>query len=203
MPAVIKLTCPGCGAPVDTGEKNCKYCDRPIMITSFASARDLTLPILKKYTASCQNALKIDEKNEEILFSMGMAFLRLKLYDKAKDIFEKLIDINCTNADNYFYAAISTLGGKKPFTLSRKTVDKACEYLDAAIAINENAAYLFLLAYIKYDYFFRKKFRTDPAYEQILARANEVGLSAYDKDQIAEIIGIELPEILTQGDSHG
>lgn len=196
MPSVVELTCPGCGAPVDTSVSNCKYCDRPIMITSFSSAADLTAPILKKYVTSCQAALKGDVNNSDVLFSMGMAFLKLKLYDKARETFEKLVDIDCTNADYYFYAAISTLGGKKPFTLSRPLIDKACEYLDAALAINENSAYLYLLAYIKYDYFSRKKFKTDPTYDRIIDRANQLGLSAFDKEQIAQIMGLDLPEQL-------
>ena len=40
---VINITCPGCGAPVDTSAKNCKVCGRPVVITTFNNIYLLTI----------------------------------------------------------------------------------------------------------------------------------------------------------------
>ena len=41
---VIDMKCPGCGAPTSTGETTCKYCHRPVIISTFNSVYSMPLP---------------------------------------------------------------------------------------------------------------------------------------------------------------
>lgn len=40
---VIDMKCPGCGAPTSTGETTCKYCHRPVIISTFNSVYSMPL----------------------------------------------------------------------------------------------------------------------------------------------------------------
>lgn len=42
---VIDMKCPGCGAPTSTGETTCKYCHRPVIISTFNSV--YSMPLIK------------------------------------------------------------------------------------------------------------------------------------------------------------
>lgn len=46
---IIDLKCPGCGNPVSSRDKVCIYCGNPVMITSFHSVADMSMPLLNKY----------------------------------------------------------------------------------------------------------------------------------------------------------
>lgn len=200
MPKVIEVTCPGCGAPVDTSTQNCKYCGRPVVISSMSSLAGFDTAALKKYAAEYQKINASNPDNPDIGISLALLFLKLRLFDKAKKYFDLLIEGNPENPELYFYSAISHLSGKKPFLLTRKDIDAICDLLEAANAIEEKSTYHFLLAYVKYDYFFRKKFNIDEPYAGNLERAKELGLSTLDVDQIMELIGQDCPQPLEMGE---
>ena len=133
-------------------------------------------------------------KNSIILF--GICYLKLKIYDKAQAAFEKAIEDNFDNSEAFFYAAICLLQGKKAFLHQRPTIDKILEYINAALMIEPKGIYYYFLAYIKYDYFARKYFKTSPTYGEALAMATDAGLSAFDVEQLYGILGVTRPECL-------
>lgn len=193
---VVDLRCPGCGATVTTGENLCKYCQRPIVISTFNSVCNMELSEVNKYANTYRQAL-VDNPNDFILNnSIGMCYLKLKLYDKAIDSFEIAIKDNFDNSELYFYAAISLLKGKKAFLTLRPEIDKIETYINTAIMIEPKGIYYYLLAYIKYDYFFRKHFRTTPTYQDALQLAIDTGVSAYDIEQFWSILGVQMPQPL-------
>ena len=54
---VIDMKCPGCGAPTSTGETTCKYCHRPVIISTFNSVYSMPLPEVNKYAGAYRKAL--------------------------------------------------------------------------------------------------------------------------------------------------
>ena len=46
---VIDMKCPGCGAPTSTGETTCKFCHRPVVISTFNSVYSMPMPEVNKY----------------------------------------------------------------------------------------------------------------------------------------------------------
>lgn len=193
---VIELNCPGCGARVSTGQQECEWCHKPIIISTFNSVYSMPMPEVNKYAGTYRKALVENPDNVALNKSIAMCYLKLKMYDKALSAFEKAIEDNFDDSEVYFYAAICLLNGKKAFLTQRPTIDKILEYINAALMIEPKGIYYYYLAYIKYDYFERKHFRTSPNFAEALQTAQTAGLSAYDIEQLYSILNVPRPECL-------
>ena len=193
---VIEINCPGCGARVTTSQKECEWCHKPIIISTFNSVYSMPMPEVNKFAGAYRQALAENPDNQELNNSVAMCYLKLKLYDKALPAFEKAMEDNFDNSETFFYAAICLLQGKKAFLHQRPTIDKILEYINAALMIEPRGIYYYFLAYIKYDYFARKSFVTSPTYIDYLQEALTVGVSEYDTIQLYNILGVNRPECL-------
>lgn len=192
---VIDMKCPGCGAPTSTGETTCKYCHRPVVITTFNSVYGMTMPEANKYAAAYRNALAQNPDNMELNSSIAMCYLKLKMFEKAQSAFEKAVEDNFDNSETFFYAAVCLLKGKKAFLAQRADIDKAVEYINAALMIEPRGIYYFFLAYIKYDYFERKYLNTSPNYRECVQQSVTMGTSEYDKKMLFDILGVTCPNL--------
>ena len=197
MEQILNLNCPSCGAPVSTSQKQCVYCSRPIVITSFSSIQTMLPLELNKYTSTYRKELTENPDNRELNMSIAFCYLKLKLYDKAIPTFEKAIEDNFDNSETFFYAAISLLKGNKAFLAPRADIDKIIEYLNAAIMIEPRGIYHYFLAYVKYDYFERKYLNIKPDWKETLQTAIQVGFSSADVVQLFEVLQVEIPECLS------
>ena len=156
----------------------------------------MPMPEVNKFAGAYRKALAENPDNQELNNSLAMCYLKLKLYDKALPAFEKAMEDNFDNSETFFYAAICLLQGKKPFLLQRPIIDKIQEYINAAIMIEPRGIYYYFLAYIKFDYFSRKFFKTSPTYQEALAMAQQQGYSPLDAEQLFEILGVDKPDCL-------
>ena len=194
---VIDLNCPGCGGGVSTGQKQCDFCGRPIVITSFSDIQSFSSLDLNKYANNYRKALTDNPNNDALNMSVGICYLKLKLYDKALSAFEKAIEDNFDNSETFFYAAVSLLKGKKAFLALRTDIDKIQEYLNTAITIEPRGIYHYFLAYIKQDYFDRKYLNITPNWKETLQIAIQTGLPAADITQFSEMLQVEMPDCLS------
>ncbi len=192
---VENLTCPGCGFPVKIGDKQCPA-GHPLNISTFNSVSSMDLPMVSRYARYYEKELSGNPDDMQTNYSLGLCYLKLKLYDKALGAFEKAIEDNFDNSETYFYAAICLLQGKKAFLQQRPTIDKIMEYINAALMIEPKGIYYYFMAYIKYDYFSRKFLKTSPTYQEAMAQAVAVGLSDYDVVQLYGILNVEKPSVL-------
>lgn len=190
---IVTINCPGCGAAVTTGQKECEWCHQPIIISTFNSVYSMPMPQVNKYAQTYRKALSENPDNIELNNSIAMCYLKLKLYDKALSAFELAIKENFDNSETFFYAAVCLLKGKKPFLAMRSEIDKIEEYINAALMIEPRGIYYYFLAYIKYDYFNRKFFKTSPTYQEALFMANQAGYSSFDSEQLFAILGVDRP----------
>lgn len=193
---VIELECPGCGVPITTSTQTCPQCFRPIIISTFNSVSSMSPLEINKRASAYRKAMVGNPNNKDLNMSIAFCYLKLKLYDKALPCFEKAIEDNFDNSEVYFYAAITLLKGKKAFVTSRADINKAEEYLNAAIMIEPKGIYYYFLAYIKYDYFNRKYLNTTPTYQVALKAAKDIGLSQTDVQQLYEILSVDKPSCL-------
>lgn len=193
---VIELNCPGCGARVSTGQQECEWCHKPIVISTFNSVYSMPMPEVNKYAGAYKKALGENPNNNELNKSVAMCYLKLKLYDKALVAFETAIEDDFDDSETYFYAATCLLNGKKAFMAQRDNINKCIEYINAANMIEPRGIYYYFLAYIKYDFFERKYLNTTPNYEECLDMANEYGVSEYDINMLFDILGVEKPSVL-------
>jgi tetratricopeptide (TPR) repeat protein len=191
---ISNLACPSCGASVEMKAKTCGFCRQPVIISTFNNVQGMSLSDLNKYANSYSNSLKENPRSPEINGSLGMCYLKLGLYDSAIKAFTKAIENDINNSEIYFYAAISLLNGKKAFLTQRPAIDQIEQYVNAATALEPRGIYFYFLAYIKYDYFFRKKFNTVPSYGDCLETTVEVGISENDKMQLFDILKVSKPE---------
>jgi len=192
---VINLNCPGCGTPIDTNQKQCNVCRRPIVITSFYDIQSFSTFDLNKYLAQNSDSLGNNPNNDALNMSQAMCKLKLKLYDDAFPLF-KIAQNSFTNSEPFFYAAVSLLKGQKAFLATRPDIDKILKNLNAAIDIEPKGIYYYFLAYIKYDYFARKSFKITPNWEETLQIAAQIGLLQEDVTQLFEMLQVEIPKCL-------
>jgi tetratricopeptide (TPR) repeat protein len=192
--AVIK--CPNCGELGQTIGELCKACDNPVTISEFKTLAAMPMPQVNKYITSYKEQLSENPNDHLLNGSLAMCFLKLKLYDKALPCFEKAIEENFADSTPYFYAAVCLLKGKKAFVAMRPEIDKIEEYLQAAMTIEPKPIYCYFQAYIKYDYYSRKFFKTSPAWQEALAAAQEAGVSDLDIELLYQILGVERPNCL-------
>lgn len=190
---VENLKCPNCGAALAIDNKICKYCHNPVTITSFHSIADMPAPKVNKYASLSKKKLEDDPENQELNFSLGTCYLKLKLYDKALAAFEIAMEDNFDNSETFFCAAMCLLQGKKPFLHNRQTINKIQEYINAALMIEERGIYYYFLAYIKKDYFERKYLNVSPNFAETMQTANSHGVSEADKKILFDMLGVERP----------
>lgn len=186
---VENLRCPGCGHAVSQETKQCEYCGRIIEITSFSQAETLTAEDLKKHIA-LYISMTGEKANSSLYFSQGVCFLKLKFYDKAIESFEKAISADFSNEEAYFYCAVATLKGKKPFVLSRAEIEKTESFLENAATFKDCGIYRYFQAYVRHDYYFRKYFNVFPDYSEFLYKAKTLGVSEKDIENLFKLLGV-------------
>lgn len=192
---IVEINCPGCGARVTTGQSECEWCHQPIVISTFNSIYSMPMPQVNKYAGVYRKALAENPENTELNNSIAMCYLKLKLYDKALSAFEVAMEDNFDNSETFFYAAVCLLKGKKAFLAQRADIDKAVEYINAALMIEPRGIYYYFLSYIKYDYFERKYLNTTPSYQECFQLSCEMGTSEFDKEVLFNILGVARPNL--------
>lgn len=190
---VVDLKCRGCGAPVSIDEKVCKYCGGPVSVSTFNSVNGMSLPLVNKYANSYRADLQNNPNDMGANKAIAYCYLKLKMYDKALEYFEKAVVDNFDDSEVYFYAAICSLKGKKAFVTPRADIDRIDEYMNAATMIEPKGIYYYFWAYVKYDYFKRKFLNTSPNYMELLNNADLYQVSDLDKAELFQILNVQNP----------
>lgn len=200
---IVELECPGCGMPITTSTRQCPQCFREIVISTFHSVASMTKDQVNKHARAYRKALAGHPDQAELNLSLAFCNLKLGLYEKALGHFEKALEDNVDDAEAYFYAAVCLLNGKRPYLLTRAAINQMEQYLSAAISIEPKGIYYYFLAYLKYDFYHLKHYRTSPSYEETFGTAQEYGLSQTDVIELYEILGTEQPECLFMPERSG
>ena len=190
---VLNLKCRGCGAAVTINDSVCKYCGGPVTISTFNSVNSMPLPMVNKYANSYRQDLQSNPNDVSANKATAYCYLKLKLYDKALEYFEKAVEDNFDDSEVYFYAAICCLKGKKAFLSQRPEINKAEEFLNAATMIEPKGIYYYFWAYIKFDYFKRKFLNSVPNYLDMLNLSAQFQTSDLDKLELFQILNVENP----------
>jgi len=162
------------------------------MISSFSSLSKMGRSDINKYANAYTDALKNNPNDPSLNQSIGVCYIGLGVYDRALSYFEKIIDANPRESFGYFAAAISILGGKSAFIANKKDVDRAINYMNAALMIEESGLYHYFMAYLKYDYYKRKYLKVEPNFEYHLDNAKR-SISDEDKASLFELLKTDIP----------
>lgn len=196
MPELIEIKCPGCGARLQINQKECEYCHSPVIISSMSDIFNMSAANVSKYSKSYESDLSENPDNAELNNSLAMCYLKMGFYDRALEKFDKAIEQDLNNPETYLYAAVCVLAGRKPFLTPRPDIDRIEKYINAALMLGENGLFRYFQAYIKYDYFKRKFFKTTPTWEECLAQAKQDGFSPADVNQLFSILKQEIPSCM-------
>jgi tetratricopeptide (TPR) repeat protein len=169
----------------------CPTCDKPYQIKNYKTIAAMSQPQVNKYILTIQTQLAMTPNDKKLNSALGICFLKLKLYDKALPFFEKAMEDNISDPFPYYYAAICLLKGKKAFLAVRAEIDAMEKYLNAAISLSELGIFHYFRAYIKYDYFSRKAFKTYPTWQEVLENSKEAGVLAEDINEFYQLTGVE------------
>lgn len=188
------VKCPNCGAPVATTDTTCKWCSSPVVISTFSSVEKMSLPLVNKYVGAYKQRISADASDANAQMSIGLCFLKLKLYDQALAALQKAMENCFDNADIYFYACVCVMAGKKAYVLNRTKIDLILSYIDAANSIESRPIFKYFEAYVRYDYFYRNSLNTLPRFDQCLGEARQLGgVSEADKTQLFALLGVPRP----------
>jgi tetratricopeptide (TPR) repeat protein len=198
--AEVALKCGGCATDVlesqlENGEI-CPLCGQAARIKHYQTVASMPLPQVQKYQAIFQAQIAANPNDNTLNSSLAFCFLKLKLPEKALPFFEKAMADNFSDPSLYYYAAVCLLKGKKAFLAMRPEIDTIERYLDTAISLEPRGIFYYFQAYIKYDYYSRKFFKTSPTWQEALLNAKNSGLAANDITDFYQITGIEKPECL-------
>ena len=196
MSDVIEIKCPGCGARLQIDQKECEYCHAPVVISTMSDIFSMSAQNISKYSKSYESDLSDNPDNAELNNSLAFCYLKLGFYDKALVKFDKAIEQNLNNSETYIYAAACVLAGRKPFLTPRSDIDRIEQYINAALMREEKGLYRYFQAYIKYDYYKRKFFKTSPTWEECLVQAKSEGFSSTDVNQLFSILKQEIPDCM-------
>lgn len=189
----VDICCPGCGEPWTLDMKECPSCHRPVVVTTFNSVYSMPGPEANKYAKTYRKAIESDAETPGLNTAIAMCYLKLGLYAKALEAFERATEEDFDNSETYFYAAVCLLGGKKAFLAPRNVIDRVEEYINAACMIEPRGIYRYLHAYIKYDFYERKYLNTFPNWQQCLQEALGVGVSSADITMLFDVLKVSNP----------
>ena len=139
---------------------------------------------------ACSAQKDIDE------FDRYKAELKMQMYDDAQKYFDAATKSTTANPDTYYYAAIALFRGQHAFGQHINTIERAEKYLNTAIRFKPKGIYYYFLAYIKYDYYERKYYRTSPNYKEALALAYRYGFTTAEQNEMYELLRTYKPACL-------
>ena len=123
----------------------------------------------------------------------GIRFINNKLYSKAVEALEKALENDMSNPEIHFYLSVALLEGKRPFLSQKSKITRIEEHLGTAISIEEKAIYYYFLAYIKYDFYENKSFKSIPNSYELASKANALGLNSIEIDELFELLRVQRP----------
>lgn len=171
-------------------QRDCEFCGRTLVISSFGSLAGLGPSDLRKYTESYQASLGAAQ-DPGLSAALGIVCLKLGLFGEAIDAFDSALRDGIEDSEVLFYAAVAQLGGKRPFVSPLASIRSAEAKLGAALRIEARGAYYLVLAYLSYDYYERKFLNHEPSYLELLDRAEAAGLSSDDHELVLAVLGVE------------
>lgn len=191
---VVDLNCPGCGASVNTSNKECMYCGRRIIVSSFTDVFSASSADLIKNAKAYQEGLSRSPDNQELSLSAALCFLKMKLYDKAAACFNKAIENDILNPEAYFYAAVTLLKGQKAFSTPKKDIERALALTDAAIQLEPRGIFYYFKAYMKQDFYDRKSLNISPDHNAELGLSEAHNVTEADIQMLFDTLGQKVPQ---------
>lgn len=193
--------CPQCGATNASASARCEYCDSPFFfaeLRDFPSGPDIDLAKALQFFRNYKSADAADDETRlAVRQSLGLCYLKQRAFPLALNHFSKMIDEFPHLGKPYVYKVLAMLGGKKPRTLTLKTVREIIGILNLAHMLDgTNGQALAQLAVIEYDYYKRNGLRfPEPSPFELIATARSEGMSFDELLASIELIGLSEDDV--------
>jgi hypothetical protein len=202
--------CPQCGAPLPPTARFCIECGAKIPIESHQHPQDRITgatvnirgaAIDGNIDASTHVSSHIDsqtniggdvnihmgaqEPSAQEIFEKALTALQLKNYPLAVQLFEKYTAMNPTDAEGYYYLALTSFHGSRPKMAKLSTIRTIEGHLRTAAGLDPACSPAFLLwAIVKQDYYAANSMRiTPPPISELISHVHSI-----DKKHAREII---------------
>lgn len=193
----IVITCGCCGHkeayPLQKESVRCRNCRQPIIPANYKEAKQMPAPARTKQILLLNQAATLNPSAPEIHMALGLFYLTNGAYQYALPQFKQVIAIDPLNADAYFYITVTMLGGDNPFIKVLSEIETMVENLKLAEQIKEKSVYFYLHAYIAYDYYKRKYRGCKPSYQELLSKAQSLGITSAEIDNLFELLKTDKP----------
>lgn len=129
---------------------------------------------------------------------VGLLYLRLRLFAEAQSYFERAVKLSPESAAAHYYLALALVGGKRPKYLSPDDCAQVEHHLTVAAQIDpEDSKYFYLLAIIKYDFYFTNGLRSrSPSYDELLRQARQKLYDRGEMERLLEIVVVHDRELV-------
>ena len=172
MASVEIIRCSGCGANLSPSELTCCYCHSKNVIITEENPFNLDQDLTQKYIDHFQSRKQNIVKNAKNLFSLGLFYMNLKLYDLATKNFYSAAELNPKEPEIYYYLALSLIKGRRPMSLMLNEIKEIEKYINTSIRLGDKSKYYYLAAVINYDYYFKNGMKIPrPNYEELINSA--------------------------------
>lgn len=173
MATVEILRCKGCGANLSPDNTTCNYCYSENIIRTNESPFSLDQKLAKQYANYFKTKVQNDPLDGNAIFSLGLFYLNLKLYDLAIKSFQKSIELNPEEPEIHYYLALSLIKGRRPKIIPFKEIREIEQYLNAALQLGDKSKYYYLSAIINFDFYASNGMKIpQPDYNELLDSAS-------------------------------
>jgi len=199
MATVQILKCQGCGAPLEPAILECEYCHSVNIIKIETNPFKLDTKLSNKYARFYKEKLKENPEDAQSLYSVGLFYLNLKLYDQAIENFRDAIKQMPENPDLLYYYALALLKGQKPRKLQINEVKKIEEYLYSAIQLDDKSKYYYYAALIRKDFYENNFLKYQGmGFKDLMTQAKMADYEPDDIHILLENCPVNDPSLITQ-----
>lgn len=148
--------------------------------------KDEIRALLSEYIKVLEN----DKLNGELLSVIGYCYLELGMFEQAAIYINQSISLIQDEQDNYYYLAIASLKGKRPFLASLAIVQQIMEDLSRVLLITPKGKYYALLAVIQHDFYEKKKLNNKYSSAYYFSQAKEYGFTQKEENELYRFISL-------------
>jgi tetratricopeptide (TPR) repeat protein len=166
---------------------------KPKELFDFAMLRDMSSAQISELLESLRTALTRSPSSPELHHRLGRLYLQRRLYGEAQEHFRCEAQLVPESSEAHYYYALTLIGGRRPKNLSKEEVQEIEQHLTLATRLDpRRAKYLYLLAVVKYDYYFARSLpMREPSYDQLLRQAERAAFESREMEILLEVVNIK------------
>ena len=141
-----KIQCTTCGGMSEVGDSlkgTCEYCGCAISLKRISSFNGFKSAEISKVRVSLEKSTDEEAENKDL--ALGLCYLQVENFTLAKKKLMQVIENTPECCEGYYYYAIALLNGRPLSEITMKEARQITEYLQTAIALDEDFVFPKLL----------------------------------------------------------